>query len=253
MHSDFSPIIHKLKGRTIRCYAVADVHIGSRECDLQGFEAFLRSVAREKDAYIVLVGDIINNGIRDSLTNVYEETMPPSCQVERAFELLTPVKDKILGAVGGNHEARSRKAVDLDPMYTIMCMLGIQNLYRTNFAMLRIILANGNTKSRYALMLIHGKTANKRKNFEFAVEGVDAIVSGHVHEGSISRPARLVFTSRNSVVIKPLVSVVATSWLSYGGYAAAALYRPAATSSPQCLELEYTASNDREGQIRVVW
>ena len=253
MHSDFDPIIHKLKGRTIRVWAVADVHIGARECDIEGFEAFLHRIAKDKDAYIVLCGDIINNGIRDSLTNVYEETMPPSAQIEKAAELLAPVKDKILGAVGGNHEARSRKAVDLDPMHTIMVMLGIGYLYRTNFAFLRIILSNGNTKSRYALMLIHGKTANKRKNFEFAVEGVDAIVSGHVHEGNISRPARLVFTSRNSVTIKPLVSVVATSFLGWGGYAAANMYRPAATSCPQCLELEYTATNDREGSIRVVW
>ena len=253
MHSDFDPIIHKLKGRTIRVWAVADVHIGARECDIEGFEAFLHRIAKDKDAYIVLCGDIINNGIRDSLTNVYEETMPPSAQIEKAAELLAPVKDKILGAVGGNHEARSRKAVDLDPMHTIMVMLGIGYLYRTNFAFLRIILSNGNTKSRYALMLIHGKTENKKRQFAYAVEGVDAIISGHTHNGIVEKPARLVFTSRNNVMVKPLVSLTATSWLTYGGYAAAALYRPAATSCPQCLELEYTATNDREGSIRVVW
>lgn len=251
MHSDFDVIIHRLPGRTIRVWAVADVHIGSRECDLEGFSHFLRHLG--EDDYIVLCGDIINNGIKDSLTNVYEETMPPSCQIEKAVELLTPVKDKILGAVGGNHCARSRRSVDLDPMYSIMLMLQIGHLYRTNFAMLRIILANGNTKSRYALMLIHGKTENKKRQFAYAVEGVDAIISGHTHNGIVEKPARLVFTSRNNVVVKPLVSLTATSWLSYGGYAAAALYRPAATSCPQCLELEYTASNDREGRIRVVW
>ena len=253
MHSDFEPIIHRLEGRTIKVWAVADVHIGAPECDLDGFEAFLHKVAKDKDSYIVLVGDVISNGMKDSLTNVYEETMPPSLQIEKAVELLSPVKDKILGAVGGNHEARSRKAVDLDPMYAIMCMMGIQHLYRTNFAMLRVILANGNTKSRYALMLIHGKTENKKRQFAYAVEGVDAIVSGHTHNGIVEKPARLVFTSRNNVMVKPLVSLTATSWLTYGGYAAAALYKPAATSCPQYMELPFTASNDIEGQIRVVW
>lgn len=254
MHSDFDPIIHKLKGRTIKVYAVADVHIGARECDLDGFEAFLHRIAKDKDAYIVLCGDLCNNGIAGSHSSVYEEViMPGMAQVEKAVELLSPIKDRILGAVGGNHEARSRKAVDLDPMYTIMCMMGVQHLYRTNFAMLRIILANGNTKSRYALMLIHGKTENKKRQFAYAVEGVDAIISGHTHNGIVEKPARLVFTSRNNVMVKPLVSLTATSWLTYGGYAAAALYKPAATSCPQCLELEYTATNDREGSIRVVW
>lgn len=253
MISDFTPIIHKLDGRTVKVWAVADVHIGSRECDMDGFKAFLDKVSKDGNAYIVLVGDIINNGVKDSLTNVYEETMPPSCQVEEAVRLLTPVKDRILGAVGGNHEARSRKAVDLDPMYAIMCMMGIQHLYRTNFAMLRVILAKGNTKQRYALMLIHGKTENKKRQFAYSVEGVDAIVSGHTHNGIVEKPARLVFTSRNNVLVKPLVSLTATSWLTYGGYAAAALYKPAATSAPQCLELEYVNSNDIEGRLRVIW
>jgi len=253
MHSDFEPIIHKLDGRTIKVWAVADVHIGAPECDLKGFGSFLRKVEGDPDSYIVLAGDMVNNAVKDSLSNVYEERLMPHEQMERAVELLTPVKDRILGAVGGNHEARSRKAVDLDPMYTIMCLLGIPNLYRTNFAMMRIILANGNTKGRYSLMLIHGKTENKKRQFAYAVEGVDAIISGHTHNGIVEKPARLVFTSRNNVMVKPLVSLTATSWLTYGGYAAAALYRPAATCQPQCLELPFTNSNDIEGQIRVVW
>lgn len=220
---------------------------------MDGFAAFLKRVASEPDSYIVLCGDIINNGTRDSLTNVYEETMPPSAQIEKAVELLSPVKDRILGAVGGNHEARSRKAVDLDPMYTIMCILGVQHLYRTNFAMLRLILRNGKTINRFALMLIHGKTENKKRHFAYSVEGVDAIISGHTHNGIVEKPARLVFTSRNNVTVKPLVSMTATSWLSWGGYAAAALYRPTAASCPQCLELEWSGSNSNEGQMRVVW
>lgn len=240
-----------MDGRTIRVYAIADVHIGARECDLDGFSRFLAKLG--PDDYIVLVGDIINNGLKDSLTNVYEEVIPPSAQIEKAVEILTPVKSKILGAVGGNHEARSRRSVDLDPAYAIMCMMGIQHLYRTNFAMMRVILANGRTKQRYALMLIHGKTANKKRQFAYAVEGVDAIISGHTHEGEVSKPARLVLTTRNRVMVKPLISLTATSWLGYGGYAAAALYRPTATSCPQCLELEWVNSNDVEGRMRVVW
>lgn len=196
---------------------------------------------------------MISNGVKDSLTNVYEEVIPPSVQIDQAVELLEPVNDRILGAVGGNHEARSRKAVDLDPMYAIMLMLGKGELYRTNFAMMRIILANGATKDHYALMLIHGKTENKKRQFAYAVEGVDAIISGHTHNGIVEKPARLVFTSRNNVQVKPLVSLTATSWLTYGGYAAAALYKPVATSDPQCLELEFVNSNDREGRMRVVW
>ena len=253
MISDFTPIVHKLEGRTIRIWAVADVHIGARESNTRGFSAFVSRIAKSADDYIVLCGDLVNNGLKDSLTNVYEETLPPHAQIEAAVDLLAPVRDKVLGAVGGNHEARSRKAVDLDPMYAIMLMLGRGELYRQNFAFVRVNLERGKTKDHYGLMLVHGKTANKRRQFAYAVEGVDAIVSGHTHDGMVEKPARLVFTKSNNVVVRPLVSLVATSWLDYGGYAAAALYQPKSTSDPQCLELEFTGSNDRPGSMHVRW
>lgn len=253
MIDDFTPIIHRLEGRTIKVWAVADVHIGARECDLEGFERFLKRVSDDDDSYLVICGDLLNNGLKDSLTNVYEEVMPPSVQLDKAVELLLPVKDRILGCVGGNHEARTKKAVDLDPLYAVMLMLGKGELYRSNMAFMRVTLGLGKTRDHYALMLVHGKTANKKKQFAYAVEGVDAIISGHTHDGIVEKPARIVFNTQNRVSVKPLISLTATSWLDYGGYAAASLFQPKSTSNPQALILEYTATNTRAGDIRVVW
>lgn len=255
MVDDFTAIVHKLPARTIKVWAVADVHIGSRECDLDGFTAFLRRVLAADDNYIVLCGDIINNGVKDSLTNVYEETMPPNVQIEKAVELLRPLADagKILGAVSGNHEARSRKAVDLDPTYTMMCMLGIPHLCRQNMAFIRIRLEKRNMADCYSLLLMHGKTANKKKQFAYALEGVDVLITGHTHDGIVEKPARMCFTHRNSVVIKTLVSVTATSWLKVGGYGLAAMYQPKTTSDPQCVELSFTGSNGKPSRVRVEW
>jgi UDP-2,3-diacylglucosamine pyrophosphatase LpxH len=255
MLSDFTPIIHRLDGRTIRIYCIADVHLGAKECDLPAFKAVLRQIQADSDAYLVIAGDLISNGLATSKTNVYEELIPPSAQIDLAVELLTPVKDKILGAVSGNHEFRSKTCADLDPLYTVFCIMGIQALYRQNFAFVRVNLERGKTKDHYALMLIHGKTENKRKQFEYGVEGVDAIISGHVHCGSISKPAKIVLGAR-TVKIKPVVSVVAASFLQWGGYASRALYKPTATvtpNNPQYLELEFTGTNARDGNIRVVW
>lgn len=253
MLDDYQPIIHRLDGRSIRIWAVADVHIGARECDLQGFGKFLSRIAQDPNSYIVLVGDMLNNGVKDSMTNVYEELIPPHAQIDKCAELLEPVKDRILGAVGGNHEARSRKAVDLDPMYAVMCILGIQERYRQNMAFLRVFLERNGSKDNYSLLLVHGKSERAKRNFAFSLEGIDAVISGHTHNGIVEKPARLVLTSKNRVLVKPLISMTATSWLDYGGYAAAALYRPAATSAPQCLELGFSGSNSHDGEIRVIW
>lgn len=256
MLDDFTPIIHHLPGRTIRVWAVSDVHIGAKEANIygkDGFAGFLSKITQDTDSYVCICGDMLNNGIKDSVTNVYEETMPPHAQVELAVELLQPISHQILGCVGGNHERRSLKAVDLDPLYQVMTLLRIPELYRQNMAFVRVNLERGKTKDHYALLLTHGKTANKRRQFAYAVEGVDAIVSGHTHDGEVQKPARLVFTKSNRVVVKPLVNLCATSWLNPGGYSLAGMMAPKATSDPQCLVLEFTGSNKKPGQIRVHW
>ncbi len=252
MIDDFEPIIHTLPGRPVKIWAVADVHIGARECDLEGFKSFLSRVESDPDSYIVIVGDVLNNGIRDSLSDVYRETLSPAEQVDVAVELLSRVRDRILGAVGGNHEYRSVKAVDLDPLYQVMVMLRIPELYRQNFAFMRIILQKRKTTEHYALYLTHGKSAAKQRKFaQAAVEGVDAVITGHTHNGIVEKNARLVFNHKNNVKVKPLISMTATSWLDYGGYAARGQYLPSATSDPQALLLDFTNSNRLTGSISV--
>lgn len=255
MLDDFTPIVHALDGRTIKVWAIADVHIGAKEADIAGFQRFLKRVENDPDSFIVIVGDLLNVGIRSANcpTDIYEETMPVHAQIEKAAELLAPVADRILGCVGGNHEARAKKAVDLDPLFQVMVLIRKPDLYRPNMAFVRVNLGKGNTKDHYALLLVHGKSANAKRKFAYSVEGVDAIISGHTHDPIVEKPARLVFTQRNNVVIRPLVSLTACSWLDYGGYGAANLYLPKSTSDPQALVLEYTASNSIPGQIRVTW
>lgn len=255
LFDDFDPINHSLEGRTVKVWPIADVHIGSKECDLDGFKAFLRRVMADDNSYVVLCGDIINNGVKDSLTNVYEETMPPSEQIDLAVELLRPLSEakKILGVVSGNHERRSAKQVDMCPMYAICCILRIQHLFRQNMAFVRIRFNRGGTRyNSYSMLLTHGKSANGKRRFAYAVEGVDAVITGHTHAGIVEKPARIVMTSKG-VKVKSIVSVTATSWLSYGGYGASAMYLPQATSDPQYLELEFTGSHNKEGRIRVGW
>lgn len=253
MLDDFDLIRHSLGPRTIRVWALADAHIGARECDMDGLMAFVRKIGADPDSYLVLVGDILNNGIKDSLTNVYEETMPPSMQVQAAVDLLRPVADRILGVVGGNHERRSAKAVDLDPMYIVCVHLGLESLYRPNMAFVRVSMRNGRVQQVYNLLITHGRSAAAKRRFAYSVEGVDAIITGHTHDGILEKPARLCVTNAGNIVIKPLISLTATSWLRYGGYGAAAMYQPKTTSDPQHLVLEFSNSNNRRGEIRVVW
>lgn len=256
---DFTPIIHTLPGRTAKLWAVADVHIGAKEADLQGFESFLKRVEKDADSYVVIVGDLLNNAVRSSVSDVYAETMSPSQALDYAVKILQPIADRILGVVGGNHERRSRKEVDLDPLFAVCSMLRrsdgstLQDVYRPNMAFLRINLVNGSTRDHYAIMLTHGKTLNKRKQFVNVIEGIDAAITAHTHQPDVLMPSRIRFTSGNRVVFHEVVSLCACSWLESGGYSLSGLYLPQATSRPQCLILEFANTNTRRGKITVSW
>lgn len=253
MLDDFTPIIHRLDGRTIKVWAIADVHIGAKECDLDGFKRFLKAVENDPDSYIVIVGDLISNGLKTSMTNVYEETIPPSLQVDLAVDLLEPIKHRILGMVSGNHERRSKKDCDIDPLFTISAILRINDVFRQNMAFIRIILERGNTKENYALMITHGKSAAKKKAFTSICEGIDAAIFAHTHTPDITMPNRIRFTTSNRVVMHEVISLTCCSFLKTGGYSLSGLYAPQAVSRPQALQLEFSGTNARKGRISVIW
>ena len=253
MLDDFTPIIRELPGRTAKLYAIADVHLGSPECELDEFIQFLAKIKQEPDSYICVVGDLLNNATRSSVSNIFHETMPPSMQVEYAAQLLEPIADKIIACVGGNHERRSRKEVDLDPLYEVMCLIRKPELYRQNMAFVRLRLTNGKAKDSYGIMLTHGKSLAKRNKFVSIVEGIDAAIVAHTHTPDVLMPSRIRFTVKNNVEVHDVVSLTACSWLKPGGYSLSGLYAPQATSRPQCLELEFVNSNDIQGRVRVIW
>ena len=123
MLNDFEMIIHKFPNEDITIYPIADVHLGSQECMEQEFIKFINMVKETPNVYLVLGGDLIDNGVRNGLTNVFRATIPPSQQKREMANILAPVRDKILCAVSGNHERRSGKDVDDDPTYDILCKL----------------------------------------------------------------------------------------------------------------------------------
>lgn len=105
----------------IHIYPCADVHAGSIEHDEKLFRLWVQTVHDDPYGYAVLAGDMMNNGVKTSKTNVYEETMRPSQQKEYLFDSLKPIKEKILGACGGNHCYRNIREVDDDPLYDVFC------------------------------------------------------------------------------------------------------------------------------------
>ena len=256
MLPDTKPIFRKLPGEDAMVYVLGDCHIGAADCDMKGLEAFIDNVADDDNAYLVMVGDILQNSLKSSVGSVYlDQIAPPSAQKEMARQLLWKVKDKVLAAVGGNHEARSLKEVDDDPLYDVFCALGIQSVYRRNMAFLRVKLQEGTIRHSWNFLCMHGKSENKAKNFAYAVEGIDIYCTGHTHTGKVTKPSKLVFTQRGKIVMQDIVHITGTSWLDYSkcGYAATSQLMPTATSSPACVVLEWQNSHKLAKKCHVEW
>ena len=233
-----------LGGHDITVIPVADVHLGSPECREQEFMEFIQKVKETPNTYLVLLGDLIDNGTKSSVTNPFRATMPPSQQKREMANILEPVKDRILCILPGNHERRSMKDADDDPVYDIAAKLDIEHLYRENIAFVKIQLGtedaqdeHSNSKYRpcYNLVVTHGAgggimtggSVNRSERFGYVIDGMDALIVGHTHKPYTTQPGKIVIDPRNNqVTVKPFKVVCATSWLDYGGYAARMMLLP---------------------------
>ena len=126
MLNDFEIITrHFPENNDIKIYPISDVHLGAAEHLAAEWDNFCKRILEEPNSYIILGGDMLNNSLKSSVANIYEETMRPREQKRRMAEMLKPIRHKILCAVNGNHERRSGKDADDDPTYDIMCKLDL--------------------------------------------------------------------------------------------------------------------------------
>lgn len=98
MLKDFEMIKHQFD-EEITIIPVADVHLGALEHAKKEWEQFCKTVLETPNCYLILGGDLINNSIRSSVANPFDEILRPREQKTRMVEYLTPIKDRVLCAV----------------------------------------------------------------------------------------------------------------------------------------------------------
>lgn len=257
MLNDFILIQHKFDdGITI--YPVGDVHLGAIEHCGVAWNTFCDMIRKDKSKKIILVGDLMNNATRSSVSNVFEETLRPREQKKRMVEYLEPIRDHILCAVSGNHERRSGKDADNDPMYDIMTKLDLEDYYRQNAAFMKVSCGkypHGDYRATYTFLVTHGAgggiytgaAVNRNERFGNIVEGLDCLIVGHTHKGTVSRPSKIVIDAQNNKVsMKHYTVVSSVSWLNYGGYALQKMLLPSDAAKPQQIILDGKARKNLE-------
>jgi len=176
---------------------LADLHIGCEEFREDVLSEHIRFIEETPEAYAVLLGDLVEAGIRASKSDIWKQRLNPQQQVEECIRLLMPIKDKILGLVMGNHEWRIYDSTGID-----VCSILWQNLelpmgaYGRDGLMLRVYLTRHRTLvNPFYIYLTHGwggarKTGgqiNKAEELGIAIHA-DLYLVAHEHT---------VFTSRH--------------------------------------------------------
>lgn len=265
MLNDLDLIRHSFPG-AIDIYPIADVHLGAVEHAETEWQAFVKKVESD-NAYVVLAGDLLNNSTRGAkFANPFDEALRPSEAKRRMVEYLKPLAEngRILAITSGNHEARTRKDSDQDLTYDICSKLDIEHLYRENTAYMLISVGSRDSNSKpectYSFAITHGSggggiytgaAVNRNERFGNVIDNLDCFISGHVHKGFVTKPAKIVIDTHNyAISIRHYVVVSCVSWLNYGGYAARAMMLPSQVCDPQRLHL---VANHHKKKIITTW
>lgn len=254
-------IIHNFNKDIIIC-PISDVHFGALGYNEKAWNDFCKWVEKEENVYLTLGGDLINNGTKNSVSGPFDDIVRPREQKRRMAEMLMPIRDRILCAVPGNHEGRSGKDADDDPMADIMCKLDLEDLYREEMAFVKIAMKNHKeTINQYILGVTHGSgggiftgaTINRNERFGNVIDGIDCLIIGHSHKPFVTKPKKIVVDGNNNYIkMTKYVVIGSTSWLSYGGYALKKMLLPASDSEPQKLLLQCNHRHSGK-EIKVIW
>jgi len=249
---------------SIKIYPISDVHLGAMEHAEPEWQEFLKKI-EDDDAHLILAGDLLNNGIRScKFVNPFDEAIRPRDAKRRMVEYLKPVKDRILCVVSGNHERRTYKDDDQDLTYDICAKLDIEHLYRENVGYMRIGCGKRKAKkseiinSVYSFAVTHGTgggiytgaSVNRDERFGNVIDGLDCLITGHVHKGFVTKPSKIILDTRAKTVRMSHYTVIScVSWLNYGGYAARGMLLPAQVCDPQVIHL----SGGRTKKLTTTW
>lgn len=218
---------------------LSDVHIGEKGFNEKLLDDIIKRVKETNNLYVMLLGDLINNGTKTSKSDVYHEVMTPHEQVNYIVDKLKPIKNKILGMVSGNHEDRTARDSGVDLSNVIADFLDLP--YDSASVTYQVRHGKfGSGKNNYVIYTTHGfgggatKGAKSNKLLKLSELCIaDLYVMGHIHDIITFKDAIYVPDTRHDkIILKERTYLSTGSCLEYGGYAEKMLLRPGSSGFP---------------------
>lgn len=234
--------------KTVELLVLADYHYADPNSDKAAMKRDIEYVRENENAYAVLAGDLFDCALKSSLGDVYTNLSPME-ELKAVTELISPITHKIVGIVGGNHEARHYRTNGIDMTRLLARQLGIEDKYSQDTALifLRVGESKGHTHHHrpiiYTIYLTHGSGGGRKEGGKIqrlvdlsAIVDADLYIAGHTHlpaslKTSFARPC----AGNYSITYCTKLFVNSAAKLNYGGYGDIGGFKPACTDTPRVI------------------
>lgn len=232
--------------KEVKLIVLADWHLGDPNTDIKLIKKWIKVIEEEDNVYCILNGDLINNAIKNSVSELYTEDMTPDKALDKLEELLKPISHKIIAVLEGNHERRTAKEVSINLMKELSVRLGIRELWSDTsatiflrFGSLRNIRDDSKKlipkKVVYTIYVTHGNGAGAKNAAEKLknITKADIYIHSHTHQPDVKYGVIHSPDARNNVVApNEELYVVTGATLNYGGYGEIKCYQPQSKRNP---------------------
>ena len=232
----------------IEILVLADYHYADPHSDHDAIRRDIDYVNTHSNAYALLAGDLLDCALKTSLGDCYVNLTPME-ELSAMIDLISPIKDKVLAVVGGNHEARHYRTNGVDMTYLLCKQLGIEDKYSSDTALVFLRFGKGEAWTHhsrpilYTIYLTHGSGGGRKEGGKIqrladysSIVDADVYVCGHVHlpasfKTGFVRPS----AANSSLTYCTKLFVNSAAKLNYGGYGDTGGYKPPCTDTPKIL------------------
>jgi hypothetical protein len=229
---------------------LGDIHAGAKGVDVEKLRGYIDWIANEPHAYTFLMGDIFDVATVAGPTNPFKSEMNLNEAMRFIHDLFYPIKDRILGAITGNHETRLERYAGFNPLEAFCDTMGI--VYAGYSAVLRFrigthkIQGTTHPNIEYIFFAHHttgggstiGGKLNRVQKLTQIFIGADAYIGGHNHSKALGEDqiVKLVKNGRGEAQIKfeRIYYIDSGSFLLYdNSYAEEKMLPPSHTGAPR--------------------
>lgn len=240
---------------------LSDLHIGAPQTDIDAIKGYIDWIARHKNAYTLLNGDLFNAATKASTPELYEyeDMVTPDKELVMLEDLLRPIKNKILAACSGGHELKNLfRTVGADYTWHLMRNLGIEEVYVRDGGVLLIKTKPYNQRDNifFKVFFTHGwggarTRGAKIKKLEYLAQSfhADMYILSHDHTQNLTRDNYLDVPRWDSVKLIPHRKMLISTggFLGYAGYPLRSGYQPADLGTPR---IRIGKKVDADGVVR---